>query len=83
MTRRSSMHLLLLSFGIAVAMHAQSPAPTAPTASSTPKKNIIQVTRPPASAKPSVLNRLSTAQRAALLNDKPPLKQLPSFTTGP
>jgi hypothetical protein len=82
MKNRSPLHLAaLLSFCIVSAMQAQLPSPTAQTVPTTPKKNVIQVSRPPASARPSPLNRLSTAQRAALVNDKPPIKQLPGFTT--
>jgi len=70
--------LTALTFAVCIAPVAHGQAAPAPEAA--PKKNVVHVLRPPASAKPSIANQLSTAQRAALFNDKPTLKQLPAFT---
>ena len=58
------------------ALHGQS----APLPEVTPKRHVVVVQRPPVSARPSAINRLSSAQRSALVHDKLENKQLPSFT---
>lgn len=63
---------LMLVCCLASALHGQT--------ASAPRKNTVAVQRPPASARPSEINRLSTAQRSALVNDKPANTRLPSFT---
>jgi hypothetical protein len=68
--------ILILSVGLTSALAAQAPA----TPDTAPKKKVVHVVPPPLSARPSAANRLNTAQRAALINDKPGIKQLPSFT---
>jgi hypothetical protein len=74
-----SLVLLLspLAFG---QVPAAAPGPLVPTAATKKPTNAKPVVRPPKSAQPTPINRLSTAERAALIHDKPQVRQLPTFT---
>jgi hypothetical protein len=72
--------LLLLAACIAVPLRAQTPSASAPTATAAKKSvTTVPAIRPPDSILPAPIGRLNTAERAAVLKNKPPMKQLPSF----
>lgn len=72
--------VLTAGLGLASALSAQAQDSPSGQADTAPKARVVQVLPPPESARPSLMNRLSTAQRAALNADKPSPRQLPSFT---
>jgi hypothetical protein len=72
---------LLLAIALAPTAVAQvAPSTVQPLPPSLQKKHIQAVRATPTSMRPKQTNRLSTAQRAALNQDKPTPAQLPAFT---
>lgn len=71
---------LIVAVSLTSALSGQAPGSTVAPPGGAPKKKVVRVIPPPLSARPSAINRLSTAQRATLNADKPLPHQLPNFT---